>query len=460
MLREPAFLITAVAVLAVGIGSSTAIFTILQKLVLEPLPFAHADRLMWASRVATGDLKTLRDFTGPEFTEFQKRNSFFEKTAAIRPGLVTITGPGDAELVQLANVTPDFFAALQGSLSLGRVFHSEAFVRGHNREAILTYSFWQRYFRGDQQLPGKQIDLDGTPFTVVGILAKDFPLDQEYQVLDPLILDSPALRSGVRAFRVFGRLKEIKPPAQASAEGLSVASNWPSFTQSMWVGFCLTLFSDKILGNVRQTLWAFAAAVVCLLLIVCANVASLFVARVAGRSREMAIRAAIGAQRSHLILQLMGESMLVALLGGALSYPLALGVLRAILLLDPSVLPRLYQIQPDVTTVLLCVFLSLLTGLIFGIVPAWKASRVDLQSVLRDGDRGGSASRGTSLFRAGLVSGEVALGVILLTTSLLFARSFERLSNAQAGFEPRGALTFQVTMTGSAYRRPENQLAF
>jgi len=222
----------------------------------------------------------------------------------------------------------------------------------------------------------------------------------------------------------------------------------------------LTGFADKILGNVRPTLWALAAAVACLLLIVCANATSLFVARAAGRSREMAVRAAVGAQRGHLIRQLLSESMLVALLGGLLSYPLALGVLRAVLFVDPTVLPRLYQIRPDAWTVLFCVLLSTLTGLAFGAVPAWRASSVDLQTVLREGDRSGSPSRRTSLLRAGLVSAQVALGVLLLTTSLLFARSFERLLNVPAGFESRGVLTFQVTMTGQRHRKPESQLAF
>jgi predicted permease len=460
-LREPVFLVTAVAVLALGIGSSTAIFTVLQKLVLEPLPFAEADRLLWISRFAPGDPKTLRDLTGPEFVEFQKRNSCLENIAAIRPGLVTVTAPGEPELVQLANVTQDFFAALRGNLSGGRVFLAEEYARGHNREAILNYAFWRRYFRGDPTVLGKQIDLDGLRVQVVGILAEDFPLDQEYQILSPLVNDSPALQSNVRAFRVFGRLRAGVAITEASAEAQSVAVQVTELQPSGagW-GFRLTRFSDKILGNVRQTLWAFTAAVACLLLIVCANATSLFVARAAGRAREMAIRAAVGAQRSHLIYQLLGESTLVALLGGLLSYPLALGVLRAVLLLDPSVLPRLYQVRPDAWTVLFCFVLSTLTGLAFGAVPAWRASRVDLQSVLREGDRSGSASRRASVFRAVLVSAQVALGVILLTASFQFARSLERLANVPAGFEPRGVLTFQVTMTGQRHRRQENQLAF
>ena len=460
-LREPAVLVTAVAVLALGIGSSTAIFTVLQKLVLEPLPFAQADRLLWISRVAPGDPKTLRDLTGPEFTEFQRRNSFFEKTAAIRPQLVTITGPGDPELIQHATVTQDFFAALQGNISSGRIFLPDEYRRGHNLLAVLTYAFWRRYFRGDAGILGKQIDLDGLRLQVVGILALDFPLDQEYQVLSPLVVDSPALQSNVRAFRVFGRLKAGVSETQAAAEAQSVAVQLGELqpAESRW-GFRFIRFSDKILGNVRQTLWAFTAAVACLLLIVCANTTSLFVARGAGRSREMAIRAAVGAQRVDLIRQLLGESTLVALVGGLLSYPLALGVLRTLPLLDPNTVPRLYQIRPDAWIVVFCVGLSVLTGLAFGAVPAGRASRVDLQSVLREGDRSGSASRTTSLFRAGLVSAQVALDVILLTTSLLFARSLERLSNAPAGFEPRGVLTFEVTMTDQRHRRPENQLAF
>ena len=460
-MREPAFLVTAVAVLALGIGSSTAIFTVLQKLVLEPLPFAHADRLHWVSRFAPGDPQTLRDFTGPEFTEFQKRNSFFEKTAAIRPGIVTVTGPGEPELVQLANVTPDFFTLLQGSLSGGRIFLAEEYIRGHNRNAILSYAFWNRYFRGDPGILGKQLELDGIRMQVVGILGQDFPLDQEYQVLSPLVVDSPALQSNVRAFRVVGRLKPGVNTAEASAQVQSVAVQLGELQPATagW-GFRLIPFSDKILGNVRQTLWAFAAAVACLLLIVCANATSLFIARAAGRARELAIQAALGAQRIDLIRQLLSESTLIALLGGVLSYPLALGVLRAVLLLDPSVLPRLYQIRPDAWTILFCFVLSTLTGLAFGAIPAWRASRVDLQSVLREGDRGGSASRRASLFRAFLVSAQVALGVILLTASLLFARNLERLSNVSAGFEPRGVLTFQVTMTGQRHRKPENQLAF
>jgi putative ABC transport system permease protein len=249
--------------------------------------------------------------------------------------------------------------------------------------------------------------------------------------------------------------------AQASAEGQSVAAQLGELqpAEAGW-GFRFIGFSDKILGRVGPSLWALTGAVGCLLLIVCANATSLFAARAAGRGREMAVRAAVGAQRGHLIRQLLGETTVVALLGGLLSYPLSLGVLRALLLLDPGVLPRFYQVHPDGWTVLFCVVLSTLTGLALGVVPAFRASSVDLQTVLREGDRSGSPGRRTSLLRAGLVSAQVALGAVLLTTSLLFVRSFERLLNVPAGFEPRGVLTFQVTMTGLRHRRPESQLAF
>ncbi len=452
---------SSVAVLALGIGAAIAIFTLLEKIVLEPVPFPQSSHLLWIYRVSGGDSTTFRDLTPPEYTELQKRSTFFEKTAAIRPGLVTYTANGDSELVLVANVTDEFFATLGSPLEAGRSFRSEEHKGGNNRHAILSYEFWQRRYRGDRGVIGKQIDLDGLLCDIVGILPMDYPLDSDYQVLLPLVDESFRFLATSRSLRPFGRIKESATAEQALAEAQSIAVQIGEIdpTTRNW-GFYLISFPDKILGGLRQTLWSLGAAVACLLLITCANVASLFLVRAARRSREMAIRAAVGAGTRDLVLQGLGESTVVAVLGGLLGYPLAVWGIRLLLFADPSVLPRAYQIRPDGWTILFSIALSLLTGVVFGALPAWRASQADVQSVLREYSRGSSADRSSGYFRAALVTIEVALGVVLLATSLLFARSFDRLASTPLGFNTSNVVTFEASLTGRRFSKPESQSAY
>jgi predicted permease len=459
--REPAFALGSVAVLALGIGAATAIFTLLEKVVLQPLPFPRSDRLLWLYRSSPTDTSTLRDFTPPEYLQLQKQNTFFEKLAAIRPGLIAYEAAGDSELIWVANVTEDFFSTLGNPIEAGRVFYADEHRSGNNRHAILSYEFWQSHYGGNLSAIGKQIDLDGLICAIVGILPKDYPLDTEYQVLLPLVHESFKFLADSRSLRPFGRLRNSITVEQAQAEAQSIEPQIEEIEPSIrnW-GFRFLPFPNKILGNLRQTLWSLGGAVGCLLLITCANLACLFLVRGARRSREMAIRAAVGAETRDLMLQGLGESTLVAVLGGMLGYPLASWGIRLLLLADPGVLPRAYQIRPDFWTVLFSIVLSLLTGLIFGALPAWRASRADVQTVLHEYSRASTTDRASGYFRSVLVTIEVALGVMLLAVALLFAQSFERLEQTPLGFETRNVITFEASLTGHRFSKPETQAEF
>jgi predicted permease len=379
----------------------------------------------------------------------------FEGVAAFIDGNWTVTGDGgEAERLSGARVTPEFFDVLGVHPALGREFSRDEYRNGREMEVIFSNAFWRRRYGGDPGIPGRRVTLDGIPYVVAGVMPAGFPLESQHDMWAPEQQESPYITTRRwRVVRAFGRLKRSDGIDAAQREASALAGDLAQrYPEDKGLGLRLTGFLEREVGGVRQSLWVFAAAVGCVLLIACANVASLLLARGAARIREMAVRTAVGATRMTLIAQLLTENILLAMVGAALGLPLAIGGVRLLVALDPRALPRAGEIRADPRMLLFALAASLVTGLIFGIVPALRGSRVSLSEALKETSRGGSSGRRGNRLRASLVVIEVALGVVLLSSAGLIGRSLRAMTLVDPGYRVDNVLSMQITLTGAVYR--------
>ncbi len=449
-------------VLALGIGATTAIFTLLYSLLLEPLPYPDSGKLVWILGVPPRSGQGIVGMLGGDFLEFRDRSRSFDKIAGLISGLWIVSGGGDAQSLPGARVTPGFFETLGIQPALGRVFTADEHRLGHEMEVIFSNAFWQRRYGGDPGVIGRHVTLDGISYEVVGVAPAGFPLAEDFDMWAPLQMDS-TLATGrrSRSVRVFGRLKNGIGVEQAQAEAAGIAADFERrYPNEKGYQLKVTTFLDREVGGVRETLWIFAAAVGCLLLIACSNVASLMLARGAVRVREMAVRAAVGASRAALIRQMLAESTVLALAGGALGFGLAAVGVRVLTRLDPRALPRAQEIHASGGVVLFAFLISLATGAIFGVVPALRGSRVNLGEALKESVRGGTGGRGANRFRSALVVIEVALAVVLMASAGLLTRTFRALTQVEPGYHVRDVLTMQIALLGPHYRNTADDRVF
>ena len=401
---------------------------------MSPLPYPEADRLVWVWNVpphpASGSPPGLR-CSPPISMKYGVNRAFSTAWGGAFPGSWNVTGAG-AEPQRLAGVrvTADFFPTLGIQPQAGRLFLPEEYHLGHEMVAVLSYAFWQDRLGGDPNIAGRRISMDGVSFEVVGVMPREFALSSEYDLWAPLPPESPyAVGRNWRMVQACGRLKPGVAPAEAQAEMNRVAADLAAqFPEDRGFGLKVVTFLDQEVGSVRKTLWIFAAAVGCVLLIACSNVASLLLARGAVRVREMAVRAAVGASRGTLVRQLMIESGILAIGGALLGVPLAVFGVQLLIAVDPHALPRTQEIHMDGRILGFSFLMALATALIFGIVPALRGSQAGLRGALTAVSRGSSGGRGANRLRSPiLVVSEVALGVVLLASAGLLARSFRQL---------------------------------
>jgi putative ABC transport system permease protein len=460
LLRAPAFTLVATATLALGIGANTAIFSVINGVLLQPLPFPEPERLVRVSQVWKGKPTVM---SPQNFLDLQAQSQSFESLSAYDNGGVILTGRGTPARVEGAQVSASFFGLLRVAPRLGRGFLAGENEPARSRVVVLGHELWSERFGADPSIVGQTIHLDRAPFEVVGVAPAGFTYPEGSQLWTPLEHDETfRTRSrGAWYLTVIGRLREGITVEQASQEAALIAARLAQQYKDVneGVGGTAGSLHESIVGQTRPALLVLLGAVGFVLLIACVNVANLLLARVAARESELALRSALGASRARLLRQLITESVLLSVIGGAAGVMLASLSLDGLLALQPADMPRADEVRLDRTVLAFAAVLSVATGLLFGAFPALHMARRATAQSLREGARSLIGGRGGRL-RAGLVVGQVALAMVLLAGAGLLIRSFTQLRHVEPGFDPRSALTFRIALPESAYPEETARAAF
>ncbi|MGH9733906.1 MAG: ABC transporter permease [Candidatus Acidiferrales bacterium] len=457
--RNRGFTIVAVLTLAIGIGANAAIFSAVNAFVLQPLPYPNPNRIVMIWNTAPDRGINRGTASAAEFLDWREMNHVFDSLATWRPAFATVTGSGEPEQIWAMHVSTNLFRLLGAKPALGRDFLPEEGQVGHEKVAILSNAFWRRKFRADPQIVGKSIMLDYEPYEIIGVLAAKFSISGTHVGLDvwvPLAFTRAQLDRSHYDLVVCGRLKPGIPLAKAQAEmdtiNATLKKRYPEMDQE--TGMLVETLQTALTHSVRPAMVIFLWAVGFVLLIACANVANLMLARATSREREMALRTALGARGGRVFRQLLTESVLLALIGGMFGLVVAFGGIRFIRDELPQGLheiPFSSNIHLGWPVLAFTIGLSLLTGIIFGIAPAFQISHSALTEALKEGGRGSTAGRRGHLLRSSLVVSEVALSVLLLIGAGLLVRSFARLLSQNLGFDSHDLLTMQVWLPSAHY---------
>lgn len=458
LFRQPGFTIVAALTLAIGVGANTAIFSIVNAVLLRPLPFASPDSLvvLWSNtRPERGGAASPDDFM-----DFRRDQRSFADIAALANSSATLTSRGaEAERLRGMRVSAGLLSILGVSPRLGRDFLPEEDTPGGQRVVLLSHGLWERRFAADPALVGKTLSLDGEAHTVIGVMPEgfDFPVGfastQPPDFWQPLRLDPAQPSRGAHFLRVIGRLKPGVTIAAAQAEMTAIARRLEQqhpLTNTNW-GMWVFPLHEEYAGDVRRPLLVLLGAVGCVLLIACANVANLLLARATARSKELSVRVALGAGSGRLIRQLLTESLLLAGMGGLLGLGIATWSLELVPALAGDSLPRAATIGVDVRALAFTAGAVLLTGILFGLAPAWQIARSAIADSLRASSRSTGATPGTHKLRAGLVVGEVALAFVLLVGAGLMMRSVQQLESVRPGFSPERIMSAQLALPNAQY---------
>lgn len=454
--KAPGFTLAAVAALALGIGANTAIFTVVNAVLLKPLSYPDAERMVDFPAQVSGLANSLHSI--PEFHFFERQKSIFKDVVAYDnagPGF-NLTG-GHPEQVHGIHVTEGYFRVYGAPVAQGRTFTPLEDSPHGGKVVVLSFGLWQRRFGGDPSVVGKAISLGNEPYTIVGVIGRDFVAEPQADLWLPFRFE-PASTDQNLFFEVTGLLKPGVTVAQANAELAAARPEYHrEFPDTDWRGrFTVGPLRDSIIGDARNSLLMILGAVGLVLLIACANVANLLLVRATVRKREFALRSALGAGRGRIVSQLLTESVLLSLGGGIAGTALGLVGMRALLAVSPAGLPRIGEdgsaIGIDWRVLGFTLAISLLTGIIFGLFPAFSASRTDLNSTLKESsNRSGTGFR-QSKARSVLVIGEVSLALVLLIAAALLIRTFIALHEVGPGFDARNVLTLEMSLNGQRYQ--------
>jgi predicted permease len=469
--KSPAFAATAILSLAIGIGANSAIFSVANALILRPLPYDDAGRIaiIWQS---SPGLNVPRDWLSVgQYLDIKTGRTAFEQVAAAIGASFNVTGDGRPERVDGMRVSSSFFPLFGARAAMGRVFTSDDDAPGNAPRVILTHGYWQRRFGGDRGVIGKTLLLNGTSVTIAGVMAERFSFDKEVmpavngiQRVDLLLpLPLPASAQGVRDredYNVFAKLRPNATLERAQPELDALATRMKQrFPASYPANGGLTLSAvpliDQVVGDVRLALYVLLGAGIMLLVIACGNVGGLLLSRATARERELAIRAAVGAERSRLLRQLLTEQLVLAAAGGIAGLTVAFGAVRALRSFGTNI-PRAAGLGVDGRVLAFTFATCVAATILFGLVPAWRASNADPQHALNESARTFSgASWHHARLRRYVIAAQLALSLVLLIGATLLARSYARITRANPGFDPRHVLSFRVSLPGSRYNTPE-----
>jgi putative ABC transport system permease protein len=463
LLKAPGFTFTALLALALGIGANSAIFSVVNTALLRPLAFPDPDRLVmvWENNLKKGvDQMPL---SAADYLDFRNQNDVFAGIAALRPSNLTLTGVNEPERIPSAMVTASMFPMLGVTPIFGRTFLPDEDQPGKNTVVLISSSLWQRRFQSDPAIVGKALILNGQSYNVVGVMQPNFRLSKQVDAWIPLVIGSKeAANRSVGSLVVVGRLKPgvTYERAQTSMDVIAsrLSLQYPETNTDH--GVKIISLHEQLTGNIRLALLLVLAAVAFVLLIACANVSNLLMARAASRQKEMAIRTALGANRGRLIRQLLTESVILSLVGGLLGLVLAYLGLHLIVATIPESIPRVQESSIDLSVLGFTFIVSLLTGTVFGLAPAMQASKTDMNESLKERSRGSMSGVAGRRLRNLLVVSEVTLTLVLLVGAGLTIRSFTRLQDVKPGFNPDHLLTMQLTLPPSKYPEPQQQVTF
>ncbi|MFL6276642.1 MAG: ABC transporter permease [Blastocatellia bacterium] len=469
LLKRPGFTFVAIITLALGIGANTAIFSVVNGVLLKPLPYPHPEQLV---RVFESSRTQPRFPMAPgNFLDYRDQNTTLENLALYTRNDLELALGDRPEQLSGMRVSADFFATLGFQPLLGREFSRADEAPDNTHAVILSHGLWQRRFGSDPNVIGQVVPLSGEPFTVVGVMPpgvqhvggdyRSTPHGESVDVWWPMELSTKSPRFA-HFTNTVGRMKAGVTSDQAEADfnviAGRLAEQYPN-TNSGWQ-IRVRPLHQEIVGRARTTLLVLLGAVAFVLLIACVNVANLMLARATTREREMAVRASLGAGRMRLVRQLLTESLLIAVLGGAAGLLLAGWLIDALIALGPSQLPRLQAVKMDWQILGFTLAVTLLTGLLFGLVPAWQGAKLNLNELLKEGGRGGTGGARQRRLRNVLVAAEVALALILMVGAGLLLRSFVKLQQIDPGFNPEGVLTMKLTLPLARYPKSEPTVAF
>ncbi len=456
LVKNPGFTAVAVITLALGIGANTAMFSVIYGVLLRPLPYPEPERIVEISRTMHGEYG-YSGFDAGAYDFWREHREPFQYLAASTGSGANLVGAGRPERIDVRRVSTEYFDVYGVRPFLGRSFRADEDRLGGPNVAVLNFSLWQEHFGGDPSAIGRTVLLDGTPYTVIGVMPIDFasiPSAQLWTTLEPV----RNTVGGGQNFSVFARLKPGVSAQRASSYLASLAQpfveqhyQWMPGRDRQFVSFRATPYIHMVTQDVRTPLLVLFAAIGFVLLIACVNVANLLLARVAARNREIALRTALGAGRVRIVRQLLTESVLLALLGGALGLLVAFWGLHSLLSLAPDALPRTQDVSLNGGALLFTGGVAVLTGILFGLAPALQAWRTNLNESLKEGETRATFSLRGRRLSAVMVSGEIALALLLLIGSGLLIRTFAGLLSTDPGFDPQNMLTLEIWTTGTKY---------
>ncbi|HYJ07241.1 MAG TPA: ABC transporter permease [Chthoniobacterales bacterium] len=471
LIKTPGFTLVAVITVALAIAANTAVFSLVNALLIRPLPFKAPESLVLLFEKFSAQGLDQIPVSAPEYLDWEKQTQSYERIAAFNFANFNLTGGDMPERIQGAVVTPSLFPLLGVQPVKGRVFNDSEFGEGNDGVLMISERLWRRRFNSDPQLVGTQLSVNGRSFTVVGIMPAnfEFPLPlfgvqggtfaERADMWKPIAFTKQELESrGSRSYGVIGRLKPGVTLAQAQAEADTIVANWhplfpDNYEPATKFGATLYPMHDLVIGGMRPALMILLGAVAMVLLIACANLTTMLLARAGAREREFAIRLALGAGRMQLVRQMLAESILLALIGGTAGVMLAVWGLDLLRSIGTQTVPRLAEVNLDMRVLLVTLGTAVATGIIIGLIPALATGKPELTEALKEGGRGSTSGIRRNRLRNALVIAEVALALVLLVGASLLMKSFARLQNVHPGFEPKNVLTMEVALPLLKYPR-------